>query len=51
MRSYNDPIFVLFADEPRQFIWRDRLLLVKEVQSRWSRATPWWAGRRGTGWS
>ncbi|MDO5676530.1 MAG: DUF6504 family protein [Propionibacteriaceae bacterium] len=46
MRRYDDPIFVLFADEPRQFIWRDRLLLVKEVQSRWSRATPWWAGQQ-----
>lgn len=46
MRRYDDPIFVLFADQPRQFIWRDRLLLVKEVQGRWSRATPWWAGQQ-----
>lgn len=44
MRRYDDPIQVLFSDEPRQFIWRGRLLLVKEVQGRWSRATPWWAG-------
>lgn len=46
MRRYDDPIFVLFADEPRQFIWRDRLLLVKEVQGRWSRATAWWEGQQ-----
>lgn len=42
MRSYDEPIHVLFADEPRQFIWRERLLLVKHVQERWSRAAPWW---------
>ena len=46
MRTYDEPIHVLFAEEPRQFIWRNRLLLVKEVQGRWSRATPWWAGRQ-----
>lgn len=46
MRTYHEPIFVLFRDEPRQFIWRDRLLLVKEIQGRWSRATPWWTGRQ-----
>lgn len=42
MRCYDDPIHVLFSDQPRQFIWRGRLLLVKEVQSRWSRSTAWW---------
>lgn len=46
MRTYDEPIHVLFSDQPRQFIWRDRLLLVKEVQGRWSRATPWWSGRQ-----
>lgn len=46
MRSYHEPIHVLFRDEPRQFIWRSRLLLVKEVHSRWCRATPWWTGTR-----
>ena len=34
MRTYHEPIHVLFSDEPRQFIWRDRLLLVKEIQGR-----------------
>lgn len=46
MRTYHEPIHVLFADEPRQFIWRDRLLLVKEVQGHWSLATSWWSGRQ-----
>lgn len=44
MRTYDEPIQVLFREEPRQFIWRGRLLLVKEIQGRWSRATPWWTG-------
>lgn len=42
MRSYHEPICVLFSDRPRQFIWRNRLLLVKEVQGRWNRSTAWW---------
>ena len=46
MRTYEEPIHVLFAEEPRQFIWRDRLLLVKEIHGHWSRATPWWAGKQ-----
>lgn len=44
MRTYDEPIHVLFSDGPRQFIWRDRLLLVKEIHGHWSRATPWWTG-------
>ena len=46
MRMYEDPICVLFDGRPRQFIWRDRLLLVKKVESRWSRATAWWESER-----
>lgn len=42
MRSYDEPICVLFSDRPQQFIWRNRLMLVKEVQGRWSRSTAWW---------
>lgn len=42
MRTYDEPIHVLFSDQPRQFIWRGRLLLVKEVQGRWCRAAAWW---------
>ncbi|MFV0428887.1 MAG: DUF6504 family protein [Arachnia sp.] len=43
MRSYDEPIHVLFSDRPRQFIWRGRLLLVKEVQGRWSHSCQWWS--------
>lgn len=42
MRNYHEPICVLFSDRPQQFIWRNRLLLVKEVQGRWRRSTAWW---------
>ncbi len=46
MRTYDEPICVLFSDRPQQFIWRDRLLLVKEIQGRWSRSTAWWESPR-----
>ncbi len=46
MRNYDEPICVLFSDRPQQFIWRDRLLLVKEIQGRWSRSTAWWESPR-----
>lgn len=46
MRTYDEPICVLFSDRPQQFIWRNRLLLVKEIQGRWSRSTAWWESPR-----
>lgn len=46
MRMYEDPICVLFDEKPRQFIWRERLLLVKKIESRWNRATAWWESDR-----
>ena len=46
MRTYDEPICVLFSDQPQQFIWRGRLLLVKEVQGRWSTSTAWWESPR-----
>ncbi|MGO1385295.1 MAG: DUF6504 family protein [Arachnia sp.] len=46
MRTYDEPICVLFSDHPQQFIWRNRLMLVKEVQGRWSRSTAWWESQR-----
>lgn len=46
MRTYDEPICVLFSDRPQQFIWRNRLMLVKEVQGRWSRSTAWWESSR-----
>lgn len=42
MRTYHEPIAVLFRDAPAQFIWRGRLLLVKEVQALSREASPWW---------
>ncbi len=42
MRRYDEPIEVLFSDCPRRFIWRGRLLLVKQVQTRWSLSADWW---------
>lgn len=42
MRIYDEPIAVLFDDEPRQLIWRGRLLMVKQVHARWSRSADWW---------
>jgi hypothetical protein len=42
MRTYHEPIAVLFDDRPSQFIWRGRLLLVKEVQALSREASPWW---------
>lgn len=42
MRIYDEPIAVLFDQQPRQFIWRGRLLLVKQVQARWTRSAQWW---------
>lgn len=42
MRIYDEPILVLFFEQPKQFIWRGRLLLVKEIQGRWLRAGSWW---------
>lgn len=46
MRTYDEPICVLFSDRPQQFIWRNRLMLVKEVQGRWSTSTAWWESPR-----
>ena len=46
MRTYDEPICVLFSDRPQQFIWRDRLLLVKKIHGRWSRSTAWWESPR-----
>lgn len=42
MRVYDEPIAVKFDSEPRQFIWRHKLLLVKQVHARWSRTGAWW---------
>ena len=46
MRTYDEPICVLFSDRPQQFIWRNRLMLVKEIQGRWSTSSAWWESPR-----
>lgn len=42
MQRYHDPIAVKVGQGPMQFIWRGRLLLVKEIQAQWNRSLQWW---------
>ena len=47
MRSYHDPIEVrrgLIAGQevPAQFLWRDRLWVVREILSHWVETGAWW---------
>jgi hypothetical protein len=49
MRTYNEPIHVRAGvvaglEAPAQFLWRDRLWLVREVQTRWLETGEWWDG-------
>lgn len=44
MRTYQEPIEVLFRNHPAQFVWRGRLLRVKEVQTITREASAWWTG-------
>jgi hypothetical protein len=42
-RLYGDPIEVWVRDgRPAQFVWRDRLYVVSEVQDHWVVAREWW---------
>lgn len=34
---------------PDQFLWRERLFVVREVLGRWRERTAWWAGSVGRG--
>jgi uncharacterized protein DUF6504 len=60
MRSYHDPIevhrgLVSGQEAPEQFLWRDRLWVVREVIAHWVETGAWWDqpgvaalfGRRG----
>lgn len=47
VRTYQEPIAVRFGEAPEQFIWRGRLLLVKEIQSLVRQAAPWWRAPSG----
>jgi Family of unknown function (DUF6504) len=47
MRCYDDPIIVrrgLVAGQeaPEQFLWRDRLWVVRDIVSHWVETGPWW---------
>ena len=49
MRSYNEPIevrrgLVSGLEAPAQFLWRDRLWMVRDVQTRWVETGAWWDG-------
>lgn len=51
MRRYDEPIEVRLGDQvgdraegPAQFLWRNRLWRVLEVQSRWVESSDWWNG-------
>jgi hypothetical protein len=42
-RLYGDPIEVWTRDgEPSQFVWRDRLYVVRQVLDHWVVAREWW---------
>ncbi|MCW2605369.1 MAG: hypothetical protein JWO60_62 [Frankiales bacterium] len=44
-RLHTDPVEVRKRDdEPEQFLWRDRLYVVREVLARWTEAGSWWQG-------
>lgn len=49
MRTYDEPIevrrgLVAGAEGPAQFLWRNRLWVVRDVQTRWLETAPWWEG-------
>ncbi|GAB3904167.1 DUF6504 family protein [Microbispora bryophytorum] len=42
-RLYGDPIEVWVRDgRPAQFVWRDRLYTVREIQDHWVVVREWW---------
>lgn len=42
-RHYAEPVEVRRADEaPAQFLWRDRLYVVREVLATWLESGAWW---------
>ncbi|MEP7055973.1 MAG: DUF6504 family protein [Actinomycetota bacterium] len=42
-RRYADPVEVQRRDaDPSQFLWRDRLYVVRTVLARWSESGRWW---------
>jgi len=52
VRTAPDPADRPSSDEPLppdQFLWRDRLYVVREVLGTWRERTAWWAGAVGRG--
>ena len=44
-RLHADPVEVRKRDDaPEQFLWRDRLYVVREVLASWTEAGGWWQG-------
>ncbi|MEO6715368.1 MAG: DUF6504 family protein [Mycobacteriales bacterium] len=42
-RRYADPVQVQRGDaDPTQFLWRDKLYVVRTVLARWSESGRWW---------
>ena len=42
-RLHDQPVEVARRDDaPAQFLWRDRLYLVREVLARWTESGAWW---------
>ena len=49
MRRYDEPIdvkpgLVAGQEAPAQFLWRNRLWLVRAVEDRWLETSSWWDG-------
>lgn len=47
-RRYHEPVevrrgLVEGAEAPAEFLWRDRLFVVRDVLSHWVETGPWWA--------
>lgn len=44
-RRHADPVDVVRRDDaPEQFLWRDRLYLVRDVLAHWTETGAWWDG-------
>jgi predicted transcriptional regulator len=49
-RRYDDPVEVRRRDdEPAEFLWRDRLWVVRAVLARWVETGAWWQAALPTG--
>ncbi len=49
MRCYDEPVevrrgLVAGQEAPQQFLWRNRLWLVTDIQARWVESGAWWEG-------